>query len=618
MTIENVTIEGGHVLANLEDRTITGRLIPYGEEGRTNVGRFIVEAGAIDLPADPSVVTLNVDHDRTNPVGRATRLWEQPDGVYASWSIANTPEGDQALAEATTGSRRCLSGEFGPAVIKAGKLLAGHAKLWGSAIVPKGAFPSAMVLAADTLDEEVEEVVEEAALDPDEEGNLAALSTTLPEVVTVVTPDGETAIYTPEAAPAEESIEGEIVTASRAGAVPAHLSGRLPAARTEQRPSSYRQVLAAIATLKTNPHDRDAEHVLAALTDIKISGNGALPASGVLRENWLGQLYQGEVYDREYITLGKLGTDITAQGKKGFTVHRGTSGSPIAGPQGIPNGGTWAGNKTEINSYAGRTATKESTLRRFAVGHDIAREFYDLPGGEEVVEAFLRLVVEDYLYWSDAAALWDWNTAAGAPIAPASYPTEYPAALGQLIQGILAVKKRKTDQRKDIPTFAIVNDLAYESLMYAAGGDQNLPAFVNLAISTASNGTVDGNVQVVQGDTGITGSASTIVGAGRAIEFDELAGGPLHINALELVKGGIDRATHGYLQTFEARPEAVVRIGAPDSRANETAVPAGAIIKASTTVYRVTVAGTTGSSAPSAPAVGSTVADGTATLLRLA
>jgi hypothetical protein len=385
-------------------------------------------------------------------------------------------------------------------------------------------------------------------------------------------------------------------------------------------------VFAAFASYRANPYDQDAHQVLASLTDLKFDGSGALPAAGVLRPNWLGPLYQGIPYVREYAGLANLGTDISAGGKSGYVTKRGTSGAPISGPAGVPNGGNWAGNKTEINSYGAHTDVKSSFLRRFAEGNDIARELFDLPGGAEQVESALKQLVEDHLYWSDTWALYDIGTAAGAPVAAGTYPTDYPPALGQLIQGILAVKKRKSDGRRDVPTFAIANDEAYEALVYAAGGEQHLPAFVQIAVSTNSAGTVDGSVQVVQGDTGITGSASVIVGAKLGLELDELAGGPLHIDALELAKGGVDRAIHGYLQTFHVRPDAFVRIGTPEARANSTEYPLGRVFKASTTVYRVVannsnalkMTATTGASAPSAPAVGATVDDGDATLLRLA
>jgi hypothetical protein len=450
-----------------------------------------------------------------------------------------------------------------------------------------------MVLAADTPDEDDEETP------VDEEQPAAEAETPAPEEEV-------------------DEVETELETGAEQARPATVPDKHVQAAQVKEPELTFRDVVKAIADVKANPAS-NSRQVLAALTDITFSGANSLPLGGSpIQPQWLGQLYDGIPYNREYITLGKLGTSISAAGKKGFRVNRGTSGTPITSPAGIPNGGTWQGNKTEINSYNGWTETASSTLRKFAVGHDIAREFFDLPGGEPVVEAFLKLVIEDYLYWSDTNALYDIQYNAQAPVAAATYPSGYPAALGMLIQGILAVKARKTDGRRDVPDFAIVNDLAYAELIYAAGGETALPAFVNLAISTNSAGTVDGNVQVVQGDTGIQATKSVIVGASSSIEFDELSGGPVIVNALDIALGGVDRAVHGYLQTFVNRPEALVRVGTADTFAQSTAYGAGRILVYSGTTYVVSTAGTTAASNPTPPAVGATVTSGTAVLTRIA
>jgi hypothetical protein len=612
----DIQIEGGEVLANLQERTITGLLIPFNEIGRTNVGRFQVEAGVIRLPEDPEVVSLNLDHNRFAPVGRAVKVWEEPVGVMATFRIAKTPAGDAALADALspTGKRRALSAEFETG-IKAGKATGGV--LAAGALVEAGAFASAQVLAADTPDEEPAAETPPAA---DGGEHIAVEVPVLPEDITATTPAGDSAVYTPEAAPAEENPEGAEVTAVLAGAQPVPTTLITPSTPTtalevvEHVPVAA-QVFAAVATLMHNPGNLEARQVLAELTDIKVTGDGALPGTGVLQPNWVGELNQGVDYQREYVTLGKLGTQISIAGKKGFSVKRGTTGSPVD-----KFDGTWAGNKAAVNSYSGFSLTVESTRRNFAIAEDVAREFYDLPGGAEVVEAFFRLIIADYYRQTDEWALQDWQTAAGLPVTPATakYAETYPAALGMILQGILAVKKKKADGRRDNPSFAIANEVAYEELIYAAGGAENLPAFVKIALTTASNGEIDGNVQIVEGETGIEDTASAIVGAGYAIEFDELPGGPLQINALNIANGGIDKAVHGYLQTFMARPEAVVLVGTAEARANTTAVSLWELVKRGSNTYRVVVAGTTAGSAPTEPAVGATVVDGTATLLRLA
>jgi hypothetical protein len=312
--------------------------------------------------------------------------------------------------------------------------------------------------------------------------------------------------------------------------------------------------------LLTGSAREDAEGVLAALQDITED----LTSGGeVARPTWLGLLYQGIPYVREYIVLGTLGTNISLGGKQGYTLHRGTSAAPVN-----RLGEEWAGNKTPISSGVGFTESHKSKLHKWAFGNDIAREFFDLPGGSELVEAFFKLVLEDHLVWSDEKARTAWVTAAGAPVAPKVYPGvaghDYPDSMGMLLQGILAVKAPKADKRRDMPTFAIANEAAYEELIYTPR--ELLPEFVTFGASTDREGTADG-LRVVVGDTGVQDSPSVIVGSSKAIEFDELSGGPLRIDALDLARGGVDRAMHGYLQEFTVRSEAVVHVGLADAGA---------------------------------------------------
>ncbi|KAA9105010.1 hypothetical protein [Microbacterium rhizomatis] len=608
MTDNNVQIEGGQVLANLEERTISGRLIPFNEEGRTNQGRFTVEPGTVDISeatADPSFLGINTDHIPWQNVGRGMRVWEQADGVYASWSIVRTPAGDAALQDAISpaGKRKRLSAEFGPVVIRAGKLVAGHARLWGSALVPAGAFAGAMVLAADTPDPEPIQTPDPAPAVAEPTGG-----NTMPEPLA------------PVAAPA---VDPAPVLAPPAP-VPVAING-LPAAVVTEPPGvvadDSRQVLAALASLRTNPRDADAMQVLAAIADITMSGTNTLPGANTLRPNWLGKLYQGIPYVREYAQLCNLGTEISAAGKLGMKVVRGTAASPLG-----PQDGTWVGNKQPINGYRGDSSTVGSLLYRFAVGNDIDRSLYDLPGGWEVVQEFLQLIIEDYLFWSDRLARETILAAAGAPVAAKTYPAIYTTngttALGMLIQGILAVRKRKADGRRDQPTFAILNDLAFEQIAYAVGGDQNLPAFITLALSALNVPQSEigqlGNVIAVNGDNGIIGTPSVTVGSKMGIDFDELAGGPLVIDAIDLARGGIDKATHGYFQTFTKRPESFVTIGTADAWAATTAVVTGQYMKNGAATLQALNAGTTGAAAPTNPAVGANVTDGTVTWKRLA
>ena len=150
----DVQIEAGTLLADESARTISGLLLPFGELGNTNLGKFTVGAGVVQIPRDASVVGLNTDHVREDPVGRAATLTSTAAGIVATFSVANTPEGDAALADAANpaGVRRKLSAEVSNIVLRAGAMVSG--RLFGAALVEKGAFPSATLLAADvgTLD----------------------------------------------------------------------------------------------------------------------------------------------------------------------------------------------------------------------------------------------------------------------------------------------------------------------------------------------------------------------------------------------------------------------------------------------------------------------------------
>lgn len=560
--MDPIEIEGGEVLASLEDRTITGLLIPYNELGRTNVGQFQVDAGVIQIPADPSVVGINTDHDRYSPVGRATRIWEEPTkGILASFSIANTPEGDAALADARNpnGKRRRLSGEFRTG-IKAGRATGGI--LSGAALVVQGAFKSAAVLASDTPD--LSEPVPESSSTSqytdrftDADGVEWERVSTSTSNTTVTKVSGDNTDKEDEETP----VGDQDTTTVNAGIAPATITGRTPAAVTTPRVNKL-EVLAAFASFQTGGiPSREAHDVLAALADITTTGAAGLPGAGVVQPNWIGLIDLGVEYVREYITLCKLGTDITFGGKKGYIAGANTKAAPR-----FPTSGDWAGDKKEIATGKGWTAALESKRYQYARGADIAREFFDLPGGLELIDGFLKELVTDHLMWSDEKARQTIVNTAGAPIAPKVYPGvdghDYAGAMGQLIQGILLVKRRKADGKRDIPTYAIANEEAYEELVYTP--KDLIPEFVTFTVGTDGRATADGKVLVIQGDTGVQQSSSVIVGADYAIEFDELPGGPLHVDALDLARGGVDKAIHGYLQEFVKRPEAVVHVGTPD------------------------------------------------------
>jgi hypothetical protein len=61
--------EGQVLAANIDTRTIKGLVVPFSKVGNTSAGPVRFEFGAFD-DIDESQVVLNMEHDRTRPLGR--------------------------------------------------------------------------------------------------------------------------------------------------------------------------------------------------------------------------------------------------------------------------------------------------------------------------------------------------------------------------------------------------------------------------------------------------------------------------------------------------------------------------------------------------------------------
>lgn len=128
--------EHGDFSYDPEARKLRGIVLPFGELSRTSVSGadpVMFGADSIDLPRDPSVITLNREHNRHDPVGRAVFLEKRREGVYAEFAIADTDEGDDYLAR---GNLRKLSAEVAGIVRDGAKAI--KARLTGAALVTEG------------------------------------------------------------------------------------------------------------------------------------------------------------------------------------------------------------------------------------------------------------------------------------------------------------------------------------------------------------------------------------------------------------------------------------------------------------------------------------------------
>lgn len=94
--------------ASTQDRTISGLAVPYGPVGNSSVGAITFSQGSLSF-TEIGRVKLLKQHDPERVLGFATELRDTPEGLYAKFSVPESPEGDTALAEASDGRRDGLS-----------------------------------------------------------------------------------------------------------------------------------------------------------------------------------------------------------------------------------------------------------------------------------------------------------------------------------------------------------------------------------------------------------------------------------------------------------------------------------------------------------------------------
>jgi len=510
----NLIIESGVLLASEDDRTVSGLLVPFGEKCRSNLGEFTVEAGALTLPRHPSAAVFTDEHDRV--VGEGVLLAQEADGIHATFRIDETPDGDAALAAIKSGKRRHLSVEAAHMVIQAGKAISG--RLFGGSLVERPAFPSAVLLAAEGDQVETQEPTETkeefSETFTDEQGVEHVRKTTR---VTRVEGDTTTITETTEITEPEPPAEGDTEMPN------ATVPGTLLAGQHNQTPKAEPVTKSAFAKIIAAAHRQpeQASTLMAALNDVKIDGANTVGAAAVAPD-YIGEIWQGQPFARKVIPLLQHG-DLTSLRSIGWKW--------VIKPEVAP----WAGNKANVPSNAPSTTNAEWAIQRFAGGWDLAREFIDF-GETEVIESFLTAAAGSYARQSD-----DWVLAqllaAATDTAVTNIPTDIPAALAGIVDGALAIVAN--DAR---PSYALVNPADYRPLLFTQKNDTL--EYLSMALGL-DEGTVDGFKIVPH--TGVT-AGSVLVGAREASAVHELSGSPIRVNALDMVKGGVDEALFGYVQ----------------------------------------------------------------------
>lgn len=94
--------------ASASARVIEGLCVPYGPVGNSSLGSITFGQDSLSF-TEVSRVKLLFQHDPKVSLGHAIALEQRPEGLWGRFQVAEGPDGDKALLEASNGSRDGLS-----------------------------------------------------------------------------------------------------------------------------------------------------------------------------------------------------------------------------------------------------------------------------------------------------------------------------------------------------------------------------------------------------------------------------------------------------------------------------------------------------------------------------
>ena len=153
--------------ADSNSRTISGRIVAFEEEANASTGKVVFAKGSIK----PAPVKLNLEHDRTRPIGKTLDMTLNEDSIDAVFKISNTTAGSDSIAEAMDGLRDGFSIELAVEdyiMQKDGTMRVLAGELTGVALVTEPAVRSARVNeVAATEGEEIAEELSDSTVEPE-------------------------------------------------------------------------------------------------------------------------------------------------------------------------------------------------------------------------------------------------------------------------------------------------------------------------------------------------------------------------------------------------------------------------------------------------------------------
>ena len=238
--------------ADSESRTITGRVVTWNETGSTSAGLTTFKPESIATKN----VKLLLEHDRTRPIGKVLSMTATEQGIDATFKIAETTAGNDALIEAATGLRDGFS---------VGVKVNAHDFVDGVLVVAKGSLDEVSLVSEPAIDSARVSQVAASETETDEVESTDENSESLDEETEETNPttEGDEVSDTTETAPAETSVEA---------------SKHVPMAYTAPRSPIVDKVSYLQYSLKASVlHDEDARQYVKAADNTTSTAPGMVP-----------------------------------------------------------------------------------------------------------------------------------------------------------------------------------------------------------------------------------------------------------------------------------------------------------------------------------------------------
>jgi len=193
--------------ADTERRVIAGKIVPFEEVGNTSVGKVVFAKNSIEI-GDPGKVKMLMQHRPEKPIGRMQKFNQAEDGIYASFKISASMQGQDALILA---GEQLIDGlsvgvDVNKSIQKKDYLYVTSATLKEVSLVESPAFSAAQVTKVAASENEAEDTnqtteseapVEDLATAPQEAKAEAATPTVEAARPTITAPYISTKVRTP-------------------------------------------------------------------------------------------------------------------------------------------------------------------------------------------------------------------------------------------------------------------------------------------------------------------------------------------------------------------------------------------------------------------------------------